>query len=95
LQQHGDQQERVALFSHAGFYNHFMSALLNITERQDLAPSQASIEALTAENVILSAEREAWFTMNNAAITRIDFTHDEIKICYQNRLDYLPPSLIT
>ena len=43
----------------------------------------------------MPADIGCWFTMNNAAITRIDFTEDEFFIVYQNRVDFLPPALLT
>lgn len=43
----------------------------------------------------LKVEQHAWFSMNNAAITRIDFRSDGIYIVYTNRVDFLPPDLIT
>jgi len=36
-----------------------------------------------------------WFSMNNTAITRIDFSEDEIAVVYMNRTDHLPDELIT
>jgi 2,3-bisphosphoglycerate-dependent phosphoglycerate mutase len=36
-----------------------------------------------------------WIVMNNAAITRIDFETEEIRLIYTNKLDYLPADLIT
>lgn len=36
-----------------------------------------------------------WFRMNNAAITRIDLVDEQIKVFYQNRMDFLPQELIT
>lgn len=36
-----------------------------------------------------------WFLMNNAAITRFDFSDDEAVLVYQNRSDHLPPELVT
>jgi 2,3-bisphosphoglycerate-dependent phosphoglycerate mutase len=36
-----------------------------------------------------------WFVLNNAAITRIDFTADGIGMVYLNRADFLPRNLIT
>lgn len=43
----------------------------------------------------IAPEQEIWFVMNNAAITRIDFEAQEIRIIYQNRLDYIPPELLS
>jgi len=42
----------------------------------------------------LPDNRDRWFVINNAAITRIDFG-DEIRFAYMNRVDFLPPELIT
>lgn len=37
-----------------------------------------------------------WMVMNNTAITRFDFGgFDPIRIAYQNRVDFLPPELVT
>jgi broad specificity phosphatase PhoE len=36
-----------------------------------------------------------WFTLYNTAITRFDFLDDHVRIAYQNRVDFLPPALIT
>jgi 2,3-bisphosphoglycerate-dependent phosphoglycerate mutase len=43
----------------------------------------------------IDPEQEIWFVMNNAAITRIDFEAQEIRIIYQNRLDYMPSELLS
>jgi 2,3-bisphosphoglycerate-dependent phosphoglycerate mutase len=69
---HGETDHRVAVISHGGFYNHFLSVIL------DLATSQP-----------------IWFSMNNSAITRIDFHPERIDIVYQNRCEFLPRELIT
>lgn len=37
----------------------------------------------------------AWFSMNNCAISRIDFRGSEMSIAYLNRTDHLPDQLIT
>ncbi len=36
-----------------------------------------------------------WFTLSNAAISRIDFHKDLVELVYQNRRDYLPGNMIT
>lgn len=36
-----------------------------------------------------------WFSLYNAAITRIDFHEEMVELVYQNRVDYLPCELIT
>ena len=94
LRRHGNSNDRVALISHGGFYNHLMAVLLKPPE-VDRPPSPQAVEALTGDNVIMTDEREVWFSMNNTAITRIDFVEEEVKLVYMNRLDFLPPELVT
>jgi 2,3-bisphosphoglycerate-dependent phosphoglycerate mutase len=72
LARHGDSQDRVAVVSHGGFYNHVMRAIL------ELPPGISP-----------------WFSINNTAITRIGFEEEQIWISYTNRVDFLPPELIT
>jgi 2,3-bisphosphoglycerate-dependent phosphoglycerate mutase len=57
--------------------------------------------SLLAVLLKLPEPEKAWFVLNNAAITRIDF-HDasdefaeHIALAYMNRVDFLPPELVT
>ena len=43
----------------------------------------------------LPPDTEIWFEMFNAAITRIDFADEAARIIYHNRMDYLPPELVS
>jgi 2,3-bisphosphoglycerate-dependent phosphoglycerate mutase len=43
----------------------------------------------------LERRPEVWLTMNNVAITRIDFNDHRVNLIYHNRIDYLPDELIT
>jgi 2,3-bisphosphoglycerate-dependent phosphoglycerate mutase len=45
--------------------------------------------------LLLEFSQEIWFVFNNAAITRIDFTDQELRLVYQNRLDFLPDELLS
>ena len=46
--------------------------------------------------LIFKIEREdCWFGLNNAAITRIDYSEDGVALTYTNRVDFLPKDLIT
>lgn len=94
LQRHGDHNDRVAIVSHGGFFNHLMAVLLKSLET-GRSPSPQSVESLNSDNVILTDEREVWFSMNNTAITRLDFVQEEVKLVYLNRLDFLPAELVT
>lgn len=68
---HGQTDDHVAVISHGGFYNHFLAAVLGLS---DMA---------------------ARFTLNNVAITRIDFEPDGVRFIYQNRADFLPRELVS
>ncbi len=43
----------------------------------------------------LPREMDVWFVMNNVAITRIDFTERGVRLSYLNRVDFLPPEMVT
>ena len=43
----------------------------------------------------MPTESQCWFMLNNAAISRFDFYRDRIELVYLNRLDHLPPDLVT
>ena len=94
LRRHGNTTDRVAVVSHGGFFNHLMAVLVRPPEF-DRPPSPEAVAALSQDNVIITEERDFWFSMNNAAITRIDFMPQEINLIYQNRLEFLPPELVT
>jgi 2,3-bisphosphoglycerate-dependent phosphoglycerate mutase len=72
LERHGGGNDRVAVISHGGLFNHLLAAVLD-----------------------LSKEVSPWFTMNNTAITRIDYQESEIVIQYTNQVPFLPAELIT
>jgi len=76
---HGGTQDRVAIVTHGGFFFAFMFALLG------MEPPDTNPEAL----------RFVWFRMSNASVTRIDFHEELANVVYLNRLDHLPPDLIT
>jgi 2,3-bisphosphoglycerate-dependent phosphoglycerate mutase len=95
LQRHGDSEDRVAFFSHGGFYNHLLTIILNLIDQPGMQPPQSSVKELNAENIILNWQASVWFEMNNTAISRFDFNNQEIKLDYHNRVAHLPPNLIT
>ena len=49
----------------------------------------------TLLNLPLADPLPVWFTLNNTAITRIDFQEQRVRIAYHNRVDFLPPALVT
>jgi 2,3-bisphosphoglycerate-dependent phosphoglycerate mutase len=42
-----------------------------------------------------SKQTGVWFTMHNTGITRIDFHSDHASLIYHNRLEHLPPELVS
>lgn len=83
---HGGTHDRVAVISHGGFYNYFLSTLFNIPW------NEADLEVLLENPQTFPKGR--WFLMNNAAITRLDF-ENEVRLTYHNRVDFLPAEMIT
>ena len=50
---------------------------------------------LMAELLALPERDGYWFSLNNTAITRVDFDNDHIGLVYSNRVDFLPRNLVT
>jgi len=55
----------------------------------------AFYNALLRAMLKLPAESHCWFMLNNTALSRFDFCRDRIELVYLNRLDHLPPDLVT
>lgn len=81
LKQHAGSEDRVALISHGGFYNYFLREILG-----------CPLKGNASEN---DHQPGAWLLMNNTAITRVDWTTEETRLVYHNRVDFLPAELIT
>ncbi len=79
LATHGQNDDKVAVVIHGGFYQSILHALSGATD--------------STSN--LSAERRLWFKYNNGAISRIDFFDDHVVVAYQNRIDFMPTELLS
>jgi 2,3-bisphosphoglycerate-dependent phosphoglycerate mutase len=84
LEKHGRTEDRVTIFSHGGFYQYFMKALLGLSEK-----SCFSLGMNTDFDSPIS------FSINNVGITRVDFTKDGFTVVYLNRVDFLPREIVT
>ena len=69
----------LALVTHGAFIHVLLSVLLGRRESWVDAPDP----------------RRLWLLMNNAGITRLDYTSRYATLVYANRLDHLPRELIT
>jgi 2,3-bisphosphoglycerate-dependent phosphoglycerate mutase len=79
MSRHGQSDDRVAMVTHAGFFQTLMNLVLGYAKL----------------NQVSDVDRYIWFAMNNASITRLDVTDDRIRLVYLNRLDHMPAELIT
>jgi 2,3-bisphosphoglycerate-dependent phosphoglycerate mutase len=79
MARHGQSGDRVAMVTHAGFFQTLMNLVLDYTRL----------------NQVGDMEKYIWFAMNNASITRLDVMEDRIRLVYLNRLDHMPAELIT
>jgi 2,3-bisphosphoglycerate-dependent phosphoglycerate mutase len=79
LEKHKGTDDRVGLVSHGGFYQRFMTAVFH----------------LDAQHLHETSPHRYRFAINNCAITRFEFGEDFTGLVYQNRVDFLLPSLIT
>lgn len=80
LSRHGDTEDRVALVTHAGFFQSLLATLIEYRE-------------LNTDSV--SHIGGIWFTISNASISRIDFDGSFVGVRYLNRLDFMPSELIS
>jgi 2,3-bisphosphoglycerate-dependent phosphoglycerate mutase len=74
-----DRESRIALISHAGFFQNFLHRLF------------ARMQGLES----IEVAEPFWFTLNNTAITRVDIRDWGGVLVYSNRIDHLPPELVT
>ena len=49
----------------------------------------------TLLNLPLTNPPAYWFALNNTGVTRFDFNEQRVRIAYHNRVDFLPPELVT
>ncbi len=80
LTAHRGTADRVAIFTHAGFFQSLMTALFS-TEG-----------ALTAPHLNMTG---MGFGMSNTAVSRFEIDEQSIILRYLNRVDFLPDELIT
>ena len=79
LARHGQSENNLAVIAHAGFGQMMISQLLNFSRQSEH----------------LGIPLRFWFGINNASISRLDFRGEQVGLTYINRLDFLPPHLIT
>lgn len=80
MARHGDTDDRVAIVTHAGFFQSLMTVLFTPAER--LSSSTLEVEQL-------------WFGVSNVSISRFEVEKDSIVVRYLNRVDFLPDELVT
>lgn len=80
LERHGRTNDRVAIITHAGFFQSLMTALM--TDGGEFS------------SLILGNARMG-FGVSNVSISRFEISGDEITARYINRVDHLPDWLIT
>ncbi len=80
LARHGGGDDRVAVISHGGFYDSFLTVLLGVGERADGLDGGA---------------RPVWMTLHNTGISRFDWGEGWLNVVYLNRTPHLPPELLS
>ena len=79
IERHGDSDDKVAVFTHAGFTHAFMRA---VTQFQRL-------------NELPVGEFQVGFFKSNTGITRLRFNDNHIRVMGFNNISFLPDDLIT
>ncbi len=67
----------------------------NTSDRVALVSHGGFYNYLLAAIIGLADRSGLWFSLNNAAITRVDLVEGRVGIVYANRVDFLPPDMIT
>ena len=80
LERHGDTHDRVALISHAGFFQALMNVLLGGDDQLTLP---------------VVGKFELWYGISNTAINRLEYVDGAVVVRYLNRVDFLPDELVT
>ncbi len=93
LERH-DEEDRVGIVTHGGFADAMFKVLIGhwpVFSRFDenFDPDTVPTELLT------NTPDEMWFRLNNASVSRIDIFAERYVVIYWNRVDFLPPELVT
>lgn len=80
LERHGDTHDRVALISHAGFFQSLMNVLLGGDDHLTLP---------------VVGKFDLWYGISNTAINRLEYVDGAVVVRYLNRVDFLPDELVT
>lgn len=78
------------------FYNELLNKHGSTDDRVAVISHGGFYNAFLHHILGMQADSEnIWFVLNNTAITRINFNGNETILAYLNRVDFLPPDLIT
>lgn len=80
LDRHGGTEDRVAIVSHAGFFQSLLTCIIG--GPQAITSSQLGFD-------------ELWFGVSNTSISRLEIEESIMIVRYLNRVDFLPVELIT
>lgn len=80
LERHGETDDKVAIITHAGFFQSLMIALLSDAD---------SLSSTCLENAVMG------FGMSNGSVSRFEIGDREVIARYINRVEFLPDELIT
>jgi 2,3-bisphosphoglycerate-dependent phosphoglycerate mutase len=79
LARHGDSDDRVALVTHAGFFQSFMEAMIN----PHFSPT------------LTTNPHPWWFSVNNASVTYVELSNDRAIVRYVNKVEHLSDDLLS
>ncbi len=99
LEKHGGTDDWVAVVSHGDFYQRILAILLQLPLRDfhvDYPERTTVFDAGQGhKDKIAGLPENAWFLLNNAAITRVDINGDYMLIAYTNRHHFMAPEMVT
>ncbi len=86
--------DRVGIVTHGGFTDSLFKILVGSYPIYQVADEHFDASTIPPD-LLTNAPDEMWFRLNNVSISRIDFHPKRFVVVYWNRVDFLPPELIT
>lgn len=93
LERHSED-DRVGIVTHGGFADSMFKVLIGHWPVYSHFDESFDADTIPTE-LLTNAPHEMWFRLNNVSISRIDIFKERYVVVYWNRVDFLPPELVT
>jgi len=93
LERHSED-DRVGIVTHGGFADSMFKVLIGHWPVYSRFDEQFDADTIPTE-LLTNTPDEMWFRLNNVSISRVDIFSERYVVIYWNRVDFLPPELVT